>query len=320
MRHKKKGRRLGRTSSHRRALYRNMATALFLTERDEMYYEDLTQPDGRAVNAPAVKGRIITTITKAKEIRPYVEKCITLAKKALPHQREADKLACEHEKGSDAWKKWRDGDGWQKWNQAIAPAIDYRRRAFAMLRDKEAVQILFDDLAERFENRPGGYTRIMRLAKPRLGDNGTRAILELVGERDRVVQKSEKPAFAKEESKPAEKPAKEEAPAAAAADSSTEEAPKSPKGLGFDNLKVVEGIGPKCEEALKAAGIDSWKALADSTPEKITEILTAAEGNFSGQVPTTWPEQAGMAVAGDWDKLEKWQDELDGGKPPADKA
>ena len=182
-----------------------------------------------------------------------------------------------------------------------------------MLRDKEAVQILFDDIAERFENRPGGYTRIMRLAKPRLGDAGTRAILELVGERDRVVQKSEKPSFAAEESKPAaEKPA---AAAAATAAATEEAAPKSPKGLGFDDLKVVEGIGPKCEEALKAAGIDTWKALADSTPEKITEILTAAEGNFGGQVPTTWPEQAAMAVAGDWDKLEKWQDELDGGKP-----
>jgi len=248
MRHKRKGRRLGRTSSHRRALYRNMATALFLTERDEMYYEDLTQSDGRVVNPPAVKGRIVTTITKAKEIRPYVEKCITLAKKALPHQRAADKLACEHEKGSDAWKKWRDGDGWQKWNQAIAPAVDYRRRAFAMLRDKEAVQILFDDIAERFENRPGGYTRIMRLAKPRLGDAGTRAILELVGERDRVVQKSEKPAFAAEESKPAAEKTDADAGAtaaaaatgAAAADAATEEAEvKSPKGLGPDDLKVT---------------------------------------------------------------------------------
>ena len=93
---------------------------------------------------------------------------------------------------------------------------------------------------------------------------------------------------------------------------------KSPKGLGPDDLKVVEGIGFKCEDALKAAGIGTWKDLADSTPEKITEILTAAEGNFGGQVPTTWPEQAAMAVAGDWEKLEKWQDELDGGKPVED--
>ena len=71
-------------------------------------------------------------------------------------------------------------------------------------------------------------------------------------------------------------PAKEEAPA----EEKKEEAPaaeaevKSPKGLGPDDLKVVEGIGPKCEEALKAAGIGTWKDLAGSTPEKITEILT----------------------------------------------
>lgn len=199
MRHKRKGRRLGRTSSHRRALFRNMATALFLTERDDMYYEGMTQSDGGSVNPPAVKGRIITTLQKAKEVRPYVEKCVTLAKKALPHLRAAAELECEHERGSDGWKKWREGEGWQKWNAAIAPAVDYRRRAFAMLRDKEAVEILFEEVAERFEDRNGGYTRIMRLAKPRLGDAGTRAILEFVGERDRVVQKSEKPAFASDE-------------------------------------------------------------------------------------------------------------------------
>ena len=49
------------------------------------------------------------------------------------------------------------------------------------LRDKQAVRVLFETIAPRFADRPGGYTRIMRLAKPRLGDNGTRAILELVG-------------------------------------------------------------------------------------------------------------------------------------------
>ena len=121
-----------------------------------------------------------------------------------------------------------------------------------------------------------------------------------------------------EEAKPAEEEAKSEAPAEEAAPAKEADAePKSPKGLGFDDLKVVEGIGPKCEEALKAAGIATWKELSESTPEKITEILTAAEGNFAGQVPDTWPKQAQMAVAGDWDGLEKWQDELDGGKPKA---
>ena len=120
---------------------------------------------------------------------------------------------------------------------------------------------------------------------------------------------------AAEAPKAEEKPA-EEKPAEAAAAPAEEAEVKSPRGLGPDDLKVVEGIGPKCEEALKAAGIGTWKDLAASTPEKITEILTAAEGNFAGQVPTTWPKQAEMAVARDWEKLEKWQDELDGGKLP----
>ena len=242
MRHKRKGRRLGRTSSHRRALFRNMACALFLTERDDLYYEGLTQSDGGVVNPPAVKGRIITTIQKAKEIRPYVEKCITLAKKSLPHTRAAAELECEHERGSDGWKTWREGEGWQKWNAAIAPAVDYRRRAFAMLRDKEAVEILFEEIAERFEDRNGGYTRIMRLAKPRLGDAGTRAILELVGERDRVIQKSEKPAFASDEDEveetkaetPADEPATDETPAddKATEDSATEDSATGDSATG----------------------------------------------------------------------------------------
>ena len=61
--------------------------------------------------------------------------------------------------------------------------------------DKEAVRILFADVAPRFVDRPGGYTRILKLAKPRLGDAGTRAILEFVGVRDRVRQRSQKPSF-----------------------------------------------------------------------------------------------------------------------------
>ena len=82
--------------------------------------------------------------------------------------------------------------------------------------DKQAVRVLFSEVAPRFADRPGGYTRILRLAKPRLGDAGTRAILEFVGVRDRVVQKSVKPTF-EGESEPKKKPANKE-PAGAAAE------------------------------------------------------------------------------------------------------
>ncbi len=200
MRHKRKGRRLGRSSSHRRSLFRNLATALLLTERDESFYEGLLMPNGKPVNAPTYKGRIITTIQKAKEVKPLVERLITLAKKALPHQAAAEKLNTNAERNTEAWKKWRESDQWQQWNAAISPAVNARRQAFAILRDKEAVELLFDVVAPRFVDRTGGYTRVMRLAVPRLGDNGTRAILEFVGNHDRVTQTSQAPSFASDDS------------------------------------------------------------------------------------------------------------------------
>ena len=328
MRHRRKGRTLGRNSSHRRALLRNLASSLILTERDDMFYEGMTQADGTtAVNPPRVKGRITTTVHKAKEVRPMVEKCITLAKKAIPHQEAADELESSADRGSDEWKKWRGTDAGQKWIAEVSQAVNLRRRAFAMLRDKEAVSILFEEIAPRFVERPGGYTRIIQLADVRLGDAGKQAILEFVGENDRVKKKTtaSKPVVEEDDSEVEEETkadaeeakADDAAPAAAAAAgaaAAAEDEIKSPKGLGTDDLKVVEGIGPKCEEALKAGGIGSWADLAASTPDKIREILAEAEGNFAAQVPDTWPEQASMAVAGDWEKLEKWQDELDGGK------
>ena len=91
MRHRRRGRTLGRSPSHRKALMRNLACSLILTERDDAFYEGLFQPDGKTVvKPPAKKGRIVTTLHKAKEVRPLVEKCITIAKKAIPHEQAAE--------------------------------------------------------------------------------------------------------------------------------------------------------------------------------------------------------------------------------------
>ena len=195
MRHRRRGRTLGRSPSHRKAMLKNLASALFLTERDATYDD----------NAPKVAGRITTTLHKAKEVRPLVEKCITIAKKSLPAAEEARKLESSAERGSDAWKQWRQSDDWQKWASARAPVVAARRRVIQLIGDKQAAKILFDTIAQRFEDRPGGYTRILRLATPRLGDAGERAILELVGKNDRVKRKAERPAF-DEESEPKAEP------------------------------------------------------------------------------------------------------------------
>jgi large subunit ribosomal protein L17 len=169
---------------------RSVASALFLTERDAEFDD----------NKPKIKGRIVTTIAKAKEVRPLVEKCITLACRAQKAADAARTHGTQAERGSDEWKKWRKSKKWQEWNAAIAPAVAARRRVLSLIGDKKAVGVLFEEVAPRFVDRPGGYTRIIRLASPRLGDAGTRAILELVGVRDRVLERSVRPSF---ESEPA---------------------------------------------------------------------------------------------------------------------
>lgn len=186
MRHRNKGRKLGRNPSHQRALLRSLANALILTERETFEGEE---------NAPKIRGRIITTLPKAKEVRPFVEKCVTLARKAQPHIDAAEALEPSAERGSSEWQAWRASDKWQEWNKAMSPAVALRRRAFQMLHDKESVTILFEEIGPRFVDREGGYTRILKLATPRLGDAGVRAVLEFVGVRDRVTMKSEKPSF-----------------------------------------------------------------------------------------------------------------------------
>ncbi|MDO4628647.1 MAG: L17 family ribosomal protein [Planctomycetia bacterium] len=174
MRHRFAGRKFGRNPKHQRALMRMLAVSLILTERDEDAYFDPKQ-------APKVKGRIITTIQKAKEVRPFVEKCVTIAKNALPAKAEADKLYPGFSNRRDPqYKAWRQSADWQAWNKANAPVVAARRRLAQLLHDETAVKLLFDVIAPLYTERQGGYTRILRLAKPRLGDAGTRAILEFV--------------------------------------------------------------------------------------------------------------------------------------------
>ena len=81
-----------------------------------------------------------------------------------------------------------------------------------------------------------------------------------------------------------------------------------------DDLKKIEGIGPKISEVLANSGIDTFKALADSSADKVKEILEAAGGRYKLADPTTWPQQAGLAAEGKWDELKSLQDKLDGGK------
>jgi large subunit ribosomal protein L17 len=197
MRHRRRGRTLGRSPAHRKALLKNLTSALFLTERDASLDD----------NAPKVPGRITTTTHKAKEVRPLVEKCITIAKKSLASAEEASKHATQAERGTDAYKAWRKSDDWQKWAAARAPVVAAQRRVVQLIGDREATSILFETIAPRFVDRPGGYTRVLKLASPRLGDNGQRAILELVGKNDRVKRKAEKPAF--DDSAPADEVADE---------------------------------------------------------------------------------------------------------------
>lgn len=197
MRHRKLGRKLGCSPSHRKALLRNLASALFLTEKEYVFENE----------KPLQPGQIVTTLPKAKEVRPLVERCITIAKRALPALREAQALEPTAPRNSEAWRAWRHSEKWQEWNQKMAPVVSARRRVLRMIGSKEATQVLFERIAPRFIDRPGGYTRILRLAKPRVGDAGTRAILALVGKNDRPKKKrrapSVKPEFTPQETESA---------------------------------------------------------------------------------------------------------------------
>ena len=124
-------------------------------------------------------------------------------------------------------------------------------------------------------------------------------------------------------------PAVEATPVAAAAPEveapapeAKKEAPAAPKKEAGkkDDLRKIEGIGPKIASLLNDAGILTFAELSQTDAGKIKDILNEAGPRYGFHDPTTWPEQAKMAAEGRWDDLQKWQDESDGGKPIKAKA
>jgi large subunit ribosomal protein L17 len=182
MRHRRAGRKLGRNATHRLALYRNLTLALIRHER------------------------IITTLEKAKAVRPFVEKLITLAKKA----------SLDPDKALHARRLVLARLGPMS-NAEVNPSDDENE-----LDDRKAIVKLFEEIGPRFKDRPGGYTRVVKRHERRLGDGGKTAYLELLKEGETkyraVPQETRAPAVEQEtteeqESQPPEPQAEGQAPA-----------------------------------------------------------------------------------------------------------
>ncbi len=86
------------------------------------------------------------------------------------------------------------------------------------------------------------------------------------------------------------------------------------KKIKQDDLKIVEGIGPKIEGLFHNFDIKTWKALSEATVEKCQEVLNSGGDRYRIHKPDTWPQQAKLAYEGKWKELLEWQDKLDGGK------
>ncbi|MDH7446074.1 50S ribosomal protein L21 [Aquimarina sp. 2201CG14-23] len=129
-----------------------------------------------------------------------------------------------------------------------------------------------------------------------------------------IVASGAKKAAPKKETKKAAPKAEKKVEAKKAAAPKKAEAPKKAapkKAAKADDLKKIEGIGPKIASTLVEAGISTFAELAKTDAAKISEIIADVRGNH---VTDTWPAQAKLAADGKWDELKKWQDELDGGK------
>ncbi|WP_299259624.1 50S ribosomal protein L21 [uncultured Aquimarina sp.] len=140
--------------------------------------------------------------------------------------------------------------------------------------------------------------------------NGHRQSLTEIIIESIVASGATKSAPKKETKKAAPKAEKkvEAKPAAKKTEAPKKAAPK--KSAKADDLKKIEGIGPKIAETLNANGIVTFADLAKADPKQIAEFIKDVRGNH---VPDTWPKQAEMAAEGKWDELKEWQDKLDGG-------
>ena len=129
---------------------------------------------------------------------------------------------------------------------------------------------------------------------------------------DGILESGAKPA--KKAAAKKEEPKKEEKPKAAAAPAPETKAPAKKAASKGDDLKKIEGIGPKMAEILTTAGIGTFALLASSDVDTLKGLLAEAGSRYKSFDPTTWPQQAGLAAAGNWDELKELQDRLDGGR------
>jgi large subunit ribosomal protein L21 len=144
--------------------------------------------------------------------------------------------------------------------------------------------------------------------------NGFRAYLTEL-RIDSIAASGATPAKKKEEA-PKKEEVKVEAPKAAAPAPEKKEGPKAAvsKSAKGDDLKKIEGIGPKIAELLAAGGLDTYAKVAASDADKMREILAEAGNRYKSHDPTSWPQQAAIAAEGKWDELKVLQDNLDGGR------
>jgi large subunit ribosomal protein L27 len=91
-------------------------------------------------------------------------------------------------------------------------------------------------------------------------------------------------------------------------------APAAKKGPKLNDLKIIEGVGPKIEQLLKEGGIETWEDLANASADRLKEILDAAGSRYQVHDPSTWPAQAKFAMEGKFEELKEYQDMLIGGR------